>query len=285
MVSSEDPVTMWGDSTQLHQVLLNLSVNARDAMPGGGVLTIGVGSVEIDAELAATQHDAVMGRYVVLTVGDTGSGIPVALRERIFDPFFTTKAPGSGTGLGLATTLSIVRGHGGFITMESQEGVGTTFRVFIPAGADEPLAPAEPPAATVIPHGEGELILLVDDEEPILNLMRQTLEEFGYRVLTCSNGSEAEQAFLWHADDIAAVITDMVMPVMDGPRLIAVMKEIRPAIRVIAISGMTTDASIDIITRHGVQGVISKPFTVATILQTLRQVLGETAVPAITPSA
>ncbi len=267
-----------GDSTQLHQVLLNLCVNARDAMPSGGTLTIGVGETEIDEARAAMHPGELVGRHVVLTVSDTGTGIPRALHERIFDPFFTTKAQGCGTGIGLATTLSIVRSHNGFITLKSAEGAGTTFRVFIPATASEasPIRQSTVVSAARLMRGNGEMILIVDDEETILKLMRHTLETSGYRVVTASNGEEGRQAFMRQPDEIDAVITDMAMPVMDGPEMVAALKQLKPDVKVIAISGMATEASIARITRLGAAGLISKPFTASIILQTLRDVLGPT---------
>lgn len=272
------PETSWriaGDSTQLHQVLLNLCVNSRDAMPAGGTLTLTVEQVDLDARQAAMQPDAAAGHHMVLTVSDTGTGIPPELHEKIFDPFFTTKGSGCGTGLGLATTLGIVRSHGGFITMKSPEGGGTTFQVFIPAGEMESTTTPEssgliePP----VPGGGGELILIVDDEEPILNVLRLTLESFGYRVMTACNGLEGGEVFTRHSDEIDAVITDMVMPVMDGPEMVARLKMLKPAIRIIAISGMTSEESIEVITRLGVQRIIRKPFPATDILQALRDVL------------
>ncbi len=280
----ENPWPITGDSTQLHQVLLNLCVNSRDAMAAGGSLTLTVEHAEIDARHAAMQPDATAGRHVVLTVSDTGTGIPPELHEKIYEPFFTTKETGVGTGLGLATTLGIVRSHGGFITMKSPEGGGTTFRVFIPAGEMESLAAADPPELIEppVPHGGGELILVVDDEEPILNVLRLTLESFGYRVMTACNGLEGVRIFTRHPEEIDAVITDMVMPAMDGPEMVARLKLINPDIRIIAISGMTSEASIESITRLGVQRIIRKPFPATDILQALREVLDGT--PANTPA-
>lgn len=261
------PETSWplsGDATQLHQVLLNLCVNARDAMPAGGVLTIGVENVEAD------------GRHVVLTVSDTGTGIHPELHEKIFDPFFTTKGAGKGTGLGLATTLGIVRSHGGFITVKSPEGAGATFRVFIPAGENESSPAPAPASRTTSPiQGEGELILVVDDEPPVLHVVRRILEDFGYRVLTASDGAQGSKLFAQHPDEIDVVITDMVMPVMDGPELVAALKMIRPGVRIIAISGMATETSIGEVNRLGVRRIIPKPFTLTAILGAVREVLAE----------
>lgn len=283
----ESPWPISGDSTQLHQVLLNLCVNARDAMPAGGVLTIDVGNVEINTRQAALESDAVAGRHVVFTVADTGTGIPQELHEKIFDPFFTTKGPGEGSGLGLATSLGIVRSHGGFITMKSSPGEGATFRVFIPEEVAESSAMPESSsiASPPIPQGDGELILVVDDEAPVLNVLKQTLETFGYRVLTASDGLQGSKIFVQHPDEIDVVITDMVMPIVDGPEMVAAFKSLRPDIKIIAITGMTTAASLDEIARFGVQRIISKPFTLTAILMALREVLNDkpTPSPASTP--
>ena len=274
------PENSWlisGDSTQLHQVLLNLCVNARDAMPAGGVLTLGIENVEIDARHAAREPDADVGRHVALTVTDTGTGIPPEFHEKIFDPFFTTKELGNdkGTGLGLATTLGIVRSHGGFITMKSSAGEGTCFRVCIPAIETEsaPHPESAGPAAPSISQDQGELILVVDDEAAILNVMRETLVAFGYRVLTASDGLQGSKIFAQQPDEIDVVISDMVMPEMDGPEMIAALKTIRPGIKIIAVSGMIREESSDEIARYGVQRIITKPFTLTTILHALREVL------------
>ncbi|EDY19307.1 multi-sensor hybrid histidine kinase [Chthoniobacter flavus Ellin428] len=274
-----------GDSTQLHQVLLNLCVNARDAMPGGGTLTLSVENADIDEYHAATQPDAVAGRYVVLTVADTGCGIPATLRERIYDPFFTTKEQGKGTGLGLATTLSIVRSHGGFISLTSQEGAGTTFRVYVPVSdVIRPMAEAPADDKKRDLRGHGELILVVDDEAPILSVMRQALESFGYRVLAAVDGADGVRVYAKHQNEIKAVITDMVMPVMDGPAMIGVLKKLSPAIKVIATTGMTSNVSIEAIRRLGVERIISKPCAAKAVLVALREVLEEKAVDDLDPS-
>lgn len=289
VLDSSIPDSIWplsGDSTQLHQVLLNLCVNARDSMPAGGVLSLSVANVEVDSHQAATQPDAIPGPHVVFTVRDTGVGIPAELHEKIFDPFFTTKGPGKGTGLGLATTLGIVRSHGGFITLKSTDGGGTTFRIFIPTREVEMDAAADLAAPEPLPHtsGTGELILIVDDEEPILTMLKQALETFGYRVITASDGLKGGKLFARHAGEIRAVITDMVMPVMDGPGMIANLRKIKPTIPIIAISGRTSEASIEEINRLGVERIISKPFTISTLLQALRQSLGSETDLALVPS-
>lgn len=282
LVVPENPWLILGDSTQLHQVILNLCVNSRDSMPAGGNLTLSMEHVVLDPRQAAMQPDAVAGRYMVITVDDTGTGIPPELHEKIFDPFFTTKEQGYATGLGLATTLGIVRSHSGFVTMKSMEGEGTTFQVFIPAGEMETNTTNESAGLieALAPGGGGELILVVDDEEPVLKVLRLTLESFGYRVLTASNGLEGGKVFMDHSEQIDAVITDMVMPVMDGSEMVALLKKLKPSIKIIAISGMTPDEGIDVITRLGVGRIISKPFTTAVILEALREALdGKPAIP------
>jgi CheY-like chemotaxis protein len=229
------------------------------------------------------QPDAAAGRHVVLTVTDTGTGIPAALREKIWDPFFTTKEQGKGTGLGLATTLSIVRSHGGFITMHSAEGTGTIFRVFLPARECSTVPAAEPADARGNGddpndlRGHGEVILVVDDEAPLLSVMRHSLQFFGYRVLTATNGAEGVLAYAENTDEIKVVITDMVMPVMDGPAMIAEIKTRNPGVKVIATTGMSSAVSIQTIQRLGVDRIIAKPCATKVILLALREVIGEPA--------
>ncbi|MEO7098752.1 MAG: response regulator [Luteolibacter sp.] len=271
----EDEWLLMGDSTQLHQVLLNFCVNARDAMHDGGLLTLTVENRCIDEHTAAIQPDAAPGRHVVLTVTDTGTGIPAALVEKIWDPFFTTKEQGKGTGLGLSTTLSIVRGHGGFITMETKEGRGTSFHVFLPAGesassTDSEGAHTEDDSDL---QGHGELILVVDDEAPIVSMLRHTLDAFDYRVISASDGASGLRTYFQNKNEIRAVITDMVMPGMDGPAMIAELRKANPDVRIIATTGMATEANIEAITRLGVKSIISKPCAASVILDALKEVL------------
>jgi two-component system cell cycle sensor histidine kinase/response regulator CckA len=263
-----------GDVTQLHQVLMNLCVNARDAMPAGGGLTITAENTLLDEQYARMNPGAKAGPHVLLRVSDTGAGIPPDILDKIFDPFFTTKEVGKGTGLGLSTVLGIVRGHGGFVHVCSEPGKGTEFKVLLPA---EPEAETHPPGAEPEqpPMGSGEMILVVDDEAVIRQVTGQTLEKHGYRVALAADGAEAVAAFVRHKDAIRAVITDMVMPTMDGPATIRALQHLQPDLKIIAVSGMMANASQaetgDQIT------FLHKPYTAEKLLQTIHQVLGGAA--------
>src|SRR5216683_8320103 len=193
-----------GDPTQLHQVLLNLCVNARDAMPTGGELTIAAENVLVGASLPSIDQDAKPGPHVVIKVTDTGTGIPTEIRKRIFDPFFTTKEVGKGTGLGLSTTLGIVKSHGGFISVYSEQGRGTTFKIFLPVvGSD---AGSRRTTTPKVMNGNGELILLVDDETNIRRVTKMILEKHNYRVIEASDAPEALAIFAQQMSSITAVL-------------------------------------------------------------------------------
>lgn len=268
--------TVLGDPTQLHQVLMNLCVNARDAMPNGGTLTISAENLMLDAHYAALNPEARPGPYVVLHVEDTGTGIPADILERIFDPFFTTKEVGKGTGLGLSTSMAIVKSHGGFFRVYSEEGKGTTFKIYLPGQTDaspEALAAAE----AEMPRGHGELILVVDDEASVRQTTQQTLVAFGYRVVVAADGADAVAIYAKQGEEIAAILTDMMMPVMDGPSCIQVIKRMNPAARIIAASGLSANGHVTHVTRLGVKHFLPKPYTAAALLKTLREVLAEAA--------
>jgi len=258
--------------TQLSQVLMNLCVNARDAMPQGGDLEITVETARLDELYAQLAPDAKPGRYVMISVRDTGTGIPPQIIDKIFDPFFTTKEQGKGTGLGLSTSLGIVRSHGGFISVYSEPGAGALFKVYLPAPDDGAEAPEreeqpEPPA------GDGELILVVDDEEPIRRVTRGLLEAFGYRVVTASDGGEACALYRQKRGEISAVLTDMMMPVMDGAALIAELRRLNPLLPIIASSGLTEAGKEEQALSLGAQKFLSKPYTSAGLLWALRESL------------
>jgi len=265
------PVT--GDPSQLHQVLLNLAVNARDAMPEGGTLTLAASNVTIDAQFAGMSQDAKPGPYVLLQVSDTGAGIPPALRDRIFDPFFTTKKPGKGTGIGLATVHTIVRSHGGFMNVESEVDHGAIFKVYLPTDPSLQNAASAPPFPTQLARGRDELILVVDDEAAIREVTRQTLEAFGYRVLTASDGAEAVALYAQHASAISAVLTDMMMPIMDGAATIQVLLRINPDVRIIAASGIDSGQNVGKASNAGVHDFLLKPYTAQALLHLLRTVI------------
>jgi PAS domain S-box-containing protein len=256
------------DPTQLHQVLMNLCVNARDAMPDGGRLSIAARNVHLDALEAASILGARPGPHVVIEVKDTGTGIPAAVLDKIFDPFFTTKAPGKGTGLGLSTSLTIVKNHGGFLRVQSQPGAGTRFAVYLPTDA-KPQAAETAAGLVTLPRGRGEVVLVVDDEVAIREITRQVLEVSGYRVLLAANGAEGLAQYRQHQAQIAAVITDGRMPGMDGAALIEALASINPAVRILAVSGETTWG----IDARGALQVLAKPFTAMQLLTALQQLL------------
>jgi two-component system cell cycle sensor histidine kinase/response regulator CckA len=262
------------DPTQLSQILLNLCVNARDALPSGGVLSITANNIVIDSSVDPKMQGKISpGRYVGVEVADTGTGIPKDKIDRIFEPFFTTKELGKGTGLGLATVLGIVRSHGGHVDVSSEEGRGTTFRIFLPAGRSELVAPLVGVGDEDHPRGNGELILVVDDETSILEMTERTLSAYGYTVVTAENGAQALSIFTAQQDKIAAVMTDMMMPVMDGPSMIAAMQGIRPDVRVIASCGLEVDDLLTQASSLGVKDFLTKPYTTAALLQALRGIL------------
>jgi CheY-like chemotaxis protein len=254
-----------GDPTQLHQVLLNLCVNARDAMPQGGSLRLTTELRELGPALATDARAARPGLYVCVSVSDTGDGVPESLRERIFEPFFTTKPPGLGTGLGLSTSLAIVKNHRGFLSLESGSEGGSTFHVYLPV-AEAAAVGAPPLAFADAPGGRDELVLLVDDEEMILDLARETLEASGYRVLCARNGRHALEVLAGSGQSVDAVVTDLAMPVMDGLALIQALRSVAPRARAILSTGQELAS--------GFEGpLLRKPFTVVELLSVLRRTL------------
>jgi two-component system, cell cycle sensor histidine kinase and response regulator CckA len=274
-MTSAIPRDLWaiqGDPTQLHQMVMNLCVNARDAMPQGGTLAISAVNLLLKESDCAGSPDAKPGPYVRLTVLDTGTGIPAEIQDKIFDPFFTTKEYGKGTGLGLSTVLGIVKGHGGFITVSSQVGKGTQFQVFLPALESAPAqAPEEQsskPAA-----GHGELILVIDDEAMIRNVTKQNLEANGYRVMTAQDGSEGVSLYAQHKEDIQLVLTDIMMPKIDGMALAKAVRAINPQARIIAGSGLATNADTADKSGAGFQAFLVKPYTAANLVKTVSDVL------------
>lgn len=263
------------DATQIHQVLTNLCVNARDAMPSGGRLTVTMTCVELDARYVKMNLEAKVGPYVVIAVEDTGIGMSQELLERIYDPFFTTKEVGKGTGLGLSTSHAIVRNHGGFIRVTSEVGRGTKFEVYLPALLKEgpPIAVAPPEAS--LPRGQGELILVVDDEESICQLAVRTLKKYGYNVLTAASGPEAIALFSSRLGEVALVLMDMMMPVMDGPATAATLRAMDPKLKIVGATGLGTDANLAKANQAGMKHLIAKPYAADVLLQKIHQVLRE----------
>ncbi|HTH50232.1 MAG TPA: ATP-binding protein [Candidatus Limnocylindria bacterium] len=265
--------TVLGDPTQLHQVFLNLLVNARDAMPGGGRLSVALENVVLDELYAGTNADAKPGPYLRVTVADTGLGMAPKILYRIFEPFFTTKKPGTGTGLGLSTTLTIVKSHGGFINVYSEPGKGTTITVHLPASAAAAAPASRQPSRPALPRGNGELILLVDDEAGIRTVAKLILERFGYRVLPAGQGAEALAIYAAHPDQVAVVLTDMAMPVMDGPAMITALKALNPRLKIIGSSGLTTQDAAGATGGVFVDRFLPKPYTAEAMLSALAAVL------------
>jgi PAS domain S-box-containing protein len=263
-----------GDHTQVHQVLLNLCVNARDAMPNGGTLSVSAASLQVDDNYASMTPGSKPGRHLMIKVTDTGSGIPPEVVDKIFDPFFTTKELGKGTGLGLSTVLAIVKSHGGFLNVYSEPGNGTTFSVCFPA-MDAVEGAAEQVEEDTHPRGNGELILIVDDEAAVRTITQQTLETYGYRVLTAADGTEAVALYSMHRTEIAVVVTDMMMPVMGGQATVQVLQRLNSFVKIIAASGLANDGSAARSAAMGVKHFLPKPFTAQTILTALKQVLNE----------
>ena len=267
-----DTWTVLGDPTQLHQILLNLCVNARDAMPDGGLLEFNIENRVLDDQYATMNLQAKPGPYVIVSVRDSGTGMTPEVIEKIFDPFFTTKEIGHGTGLGLSTVLAIVTSHEGFINVCSEPGRGTTFRLYLPA-VTSPGSGNGPQAKECLPRGNGETVLLIDDEASILTITSQTLQAFGYQVLTANNGAAAVAIYAKHQHKIAVVITDMMMPVMDGRATVHAMKEINPLVKIIAASGLSSKADVSTAGEASVKNFLSKPYSAETLLKTLRTVL------------
>jgi two-component system, cell cycle sensor histidine kinase and response regulator CckA len=260
--------TISADPTQIHQVLLNISINARDAMPQGGTLTLKAENISVDENYARMNVDAAPGDYVLLTISDTGTGMEPEVLQRIFDPFFTTKDIGKGTGLGLATTMTIVKSHGGFINVYSEIGRGSRFSVFLPSAEEVYTAP--PASASDAPrNGNGELILIVDDEPNIRSVAEATLTSFGYRTVTAENGKDALQVLSERSNEIAAVLTDLAMPEMDGAELARSIKRLYPALSVIVMSGFVSDDQAAELTSLGVSDILLKPYTARSLLEKL----------------
>lgn len=273
-IEREFPSELWmvlGDATQLHQVFMNLCVNARDAMPQGGTLTIRASNCWLDEQAAEMHLEAQVGSYVLITVTDTGMGIAPEILHRIFDPFFTTKEVGKGTGLGLSAVLGIVKSHGGFVDVQSEVGKGSQFKVYLPANREAILTGADDLQLLM---GQQELILLVDDEEAICEVTKTTLETYNYRVLTASNGIEAIALYMEHKDQICTVLMDMMMPSMDGPATLTLMQRLNPQVYAIAMSGLTSHEASHQIQRLGFHNFLCKPFSTQDLLRVIRGSIG-----------
>jgi PAS domain S-box-containing protein len=272
---ADDPWTILGDPTQLHQVLLNLCVNARDAMPNGGKLTISIENCVLDQQSVAINTTAKPGRYVLIGVADSGTGIPLEILDKIFEPFFTTKEVGKGTGLGLSTVMGIVKSHEGVVNVYSEPGKGTIFRVYLPAMENSSEVQRGQTQSISLPRGNGEMVLIVEDETAVLTITSETLQAFGYRVLTATDGAEAVAVYARHQNEFAVVLTDMMMPVMDGPATIRALLRINPAVKIIATSGLDAHGIAVKVSDASVKHFLMKPYTTGTLLKALRMILDE----------
>jgi PAS domain S-box-containing protein len=272
-IRTDIPKDLWtisGDATQLHQVIMNLCVNSRDAMPDGGILSITASNFLIDENYTRMHTEAKVGQYVVITFSDTGTGIPPEIMDRIFEPFFTTKEPGKGTGLGLSTTLAIVKSHGGFIDVQSEVGKGTAFRVYLPAIKTEAqevkIQQSEPRL------GQGEFILVAEDEGSIREITRSILEAYGYKVLSAEDGAEAVALYAQNKDKIKVVLIDLIMPVMDGQMSIRMIHQINPGAKIIAVSGLAQKDKLENVSDY-TNAFLPKPYTAERLLKTIHEVL------------
>ena len=270
---AHDTWQLIGDPTQIQQVLLNLCVNARDAMPSGGTLIIAAKNVMVDEHYVAMNQQAEAGMYVAIWVTDSGTGITDDIIDQIFEPFFTTKEVGKGTGLGLSSVQAIVKNHGGFIDVYTEPNNGTTFKIYLPAQASTAEVAAYAHADVSLPRGNGETIMVVDDEPSIISITRQTLEAFGYQMITAHNGAEAVAYYAQHREEIAVILTDLSMPVMDGRATIYAMLTINPKAKIIAMSGLDESKTAIMAANAGIKHFISKPYTAGTLLKTLRSAI------------
>lgn len=270
---AKDLRTILGDATQVHQTLMNLFINARDAMPDGGELTITANNVELDERFARRNPLAKAGPYVLLSVRDTGTGIPPEALDLVFDPFFTTKEYGKGTGLGLSTVLGIVKGHGGFIDLRSEIGKGTEFSVYFPISDTAPLQPPSVRRADITIVGRNELIMVVDDEAAIREVTVTTLEGCGFRVITASDGDEAMPLFRQRRADISLILTDIMMPRMDGIAMIKEMLKVKPDLRFIVMSGLAESGTVKSLDPQQQVAFLQKPFTSDVLLETISEML------------
>lgn len=273
MLKDED-LTIMADGNQIEQVLLNLAINARDAMPGGGVLTIGTELVEVDGKFIKTRGYGDPGVYALISVTDTGEGMDRRTKDKIFEPFFSTKDIGKGTGLGLSVVYGIVKGHGGYIDVYSEPSKGTTFKIYFPINKTD-IGEPQPVTAESVPAGGAETILFAEDDADVRNIIKTELEMSGYKVITAINGDDAIKKFKRHSKEIQLLLFDVVMPKKNGMEVYSEIRKIKPDIKALFISGY----SDDVVHSTGVfsEGLhfISKPVSQKKFLRKVREVLEE----------
>jgi CheY-like chemotaxis protein len=273
LLLADDLATINADPTQMEQILMNLAVNARDAMGEGGKLTIKTENVTLDEDYRRTQREAKPGRYVRLSVADTGKGMDKETVEHIFDPFFTTKGPGEGTGLGLAMVYGIVKQHGGHITCYSELSQGTVFKMYFPAlVAQRELQEAR---IRAMPRGGSETILLVDDEELVRDLGARILSKAGYKVIAASDGKIALELFQANTEEISLVILDLIMPQLGGKQCLDRLLAISPAVKVVIASGHLPSDTTREALASSTRGFVDKPYDMRQLLEVVRSVLDE----------
>jgi len=270
---SKNPALIDADASQIEQIIMNLAVNAGHAMPEGGKLVIETQTVNLDRAYCLIHAEATPGPHILLSVSDTGTGMDKETVERIFEPFFTTKSHGTGTGLGLAMVYGIVKQHAGHTTCYSEPGEGTTFNIYFPAMVDE--SKPQETAELVVPKGGTETILLVDDDDSVRDVGKEMLLEYGYRVITASNGREALEIYSAERDSISLVILDLLMPMMSGKECLRGLFEIDPKVRILMVSGFVEDGGIRDVLDSGAWGFIGKPFDVPQLLEKIRKIIDE----------
>ena len=260
------------DVSRLEQVVVNLVVNARDAMPGGGQLMMETDNLCLDQNFCATHPDLAPGNYVELEISDTGCGMQPNVLEHLFEPFFTTKAKGQGTGLGLTTTYGIVKQFGGHITVYSEVGRGTTFKLYFPESQEEDAAGSPATQESVLLRGD-ETIMVIDDETNIVTMVSQILTELGYHVISATSGREAQILSDQHAQKIDMVLTDIIMPELNGPDLVRMLRQKRPTLKALYMSGYANNAAAQIGELKPDTAFLQKPFSSETLTHCIRKVL------------
>ncbi|MDP2993224.1 MAG: response regulator, partial [Deltaproteobacteria bacterium] len=271
---SPDIWAIEADPSQMEQVLLNICINARDAMPTGGVLKIKTENTALEEEPLADYPETASGNYAKITISDTGTGIARDIQHKIFDPFFSTKDKRKGTGLGLSVVYGVVKNHGGFINLNSEPMKGTTFEIYIPAST-KIAASSDSDAPVKESRGGHENILLVDDEEVVRDLGKEVLESYGYKVIPASDGIEAISIYEKQKDGIDLIILDMIMPRMGGIETFERLQAVNPAVKVIVSSGYSSDEHYQAVLQKGAKGFIQKPYKIDELTGMVRQVLDE----------
>jgi len=270
--SAADLAVVEADGAQVRQILMNLCLNARDAMPDGGALGIEAANFEVDDNYASMTPDARVGRYVVLRVSDTGAGIPREALDRIFDPFFTTKPVGKGSGLGLSTVAGLVRGYAGFVNVSSRVGKGSTFEVFLPA-LPTTCPPTVESSLAEIPRGRGELVLVVDEETSVREVLTTILAAKGYQTLAAADGAEALTLYAARGREIKVVLTEIRMPDLDGPALTRALSQVNPSVKIIVSAGEAEENQLAELRSLGVKSFLTKPYCTDRLLLALRAAL------------